>query len=218
MRSPKVIVALDGISQKRALAIARKLCKVVWGFKVNDLLYEDIGIIKKLKQFGKVFVDVKLHDIPNTAGNTARKLSRLGADIITVHASGGVEMMRVAKKNTSGSKVIAVTVLTSKERASAEAMKSLVSDAVRAGVDGVVCSGREVAHVRAMKGMKSKLVVVPGIRPAYYRKRDDQKCAVTPQEAMRAGADLLVIGRPILETKNPLSVCVDIQLEIEGKL
>lgn len=96
----KIIVALDGMTKARALNIARSLRDHIWGFKINDMLYDDISIIKQLKKFGNVFVDVKLHDIPNTVGNTVKRLSRAGADIITVHAAGGIDMMMAAKKHS----------------------------------------------------------------------------------------------------------------------
>ena len=95
----KIIVALDGISEKEALRMAKILKGRVWGFKVNDLLFEDGRIIAKLKKFGNVFADAKLHDIPNTVGNSVARLSRAGADMITVHGSGGIEMMKAAKQS-----------------------------------------------------------------------------------------------------------------------
>ena len=97
-KGSKIIVALDGLTVKGALRIGKILSGKVWGFKVNDLLFTNVEIIRKLKKFGKIFADAKLHDIPNTVGNSVKKLSKAGADLITVHASGGVEMMKVAKK------------------------------------------------------------------------------------------------------------------------
>lgn len=192
----KIIVALDGVSEKKAIEIAKRLKGLVWGFKVNDLLFESPSIIKKLKKFGKVFADTKLHDIPNTVANSVAKLSRAGADLITVHASGGVEMMRVAKKNAGRSKVIAVTVLTSLKNTNN--FVKLVKDIKAAGVDGVVCSAHELKFFKKEKFLK----IVPGIRPTWYKTKDDQSRTATPKEAIASGADLIVIGRPILRSKD----------------
>lgn len=189
----KVIVALDGISEKEALRIAKLLKGKVWGFKVNDLLFANPGIIGKLKKFGKVFADAKLYDIPNTVANGIRRLSAAGADMITVHASGGIEMMRAAKKNAGRSKILAVTVLTSFQGNQKKEVLRMVKEAAVAGVDGVVCSGHELKYLAKF----SLLKIVPGIRPKGYNRKDDQKRTVTPEEAIKFGADYLVIGRPI---------------------
>lgn len=204
----KVIVALDGISAKKALKIARTLKGKVWGFKVNDLLYEDISIIRKLKKFGGVFVDVKLHDIPNTVLNTVRRLSKLKTDFITVHASGGTEMMKVAKKNAGQAKIVAVTTLTSSK--DSHNVLNLVKDALKAGVDGIVCSGLELRAISRIRGTKALLKIIPGIRPKSYKKSDDQFRKVTPSRAIKLGADYLVIGRPITKSKDPLKTLLKI--------
>ena len=195
----KIIVALDGISEKEALRIARLLKGLVWGFKVNDLLFESLGVIVKLKKFGNVFADAKLYDIPNTVTNSVRKLSTTGADMITVHASGGVEMMKAAKRSAGKSKILAVTVLTSFQGNQKKMVLKLVRDAEKAGLDGIVCSGLELKYLAKF----SLLKVVPGIRPKDYNKKDDQKRTVTPKEAIKLGADYLVIGRPITKSKDP---------------
>ena len=202
-----VIVALDNISQKEALRFAKMFKGRVWGFKVNDLLFGNIEIIHKLRKFGKVFADAKLYDIPNTVANSVARLSKAGADMITVHASGGVEMMKSAKKNAIQSKIIAVTLLTSKEGNNKEVAR-LTRDAIRAGVDGIVCSGHELSLVKQIFGSKSLLKIVPGIRPVWYKKKDDQKRTITPEEAIKSGADYLVIGRPITNSADPVYALV----------
>jgi len=184
MTGKQIIIALDGISSARALQIAEKLSGHVWGYKVNDALFDDPTIIKKLKKFGNVFADVKLHDIPNTVTNSVRRLSSLGADIITVHALGGKEMMRAAKQASGHSKIIAVTVLTSQKLTSRKKFLDLVRDAAIANVDGVVCSGYELSVVKKMKGIGERLIIVPGVRPSWYTKKDDQKRTITPQRAL----------------------------------
>lgn len=204
MTGKKVIVALDGISTEKALKIAKTLKNEVWGFKVNDLLYQDIFIIKKLKKFGRVFADVKVHDIPNTVRNTIRQLSKLKVDFITVYAEGGIKMMKVAMKNAGRSKIIGVTSLTSNKDASN--VSKLVRGALKGKIDGIVCSGFELKTISKIKGSKRLIKVVPGIRPNLYKKLDDQIRKITPSEAIKLGADYLVIGRPITKSRNPLKV------------
>lgn len=208
---PKIVVALDGMLVKEGLSIAKKLSGLVWGFKINDLLFDSISIIKKLKKYGEVFADAKLYDIPNTVSNSVLRLSAAGADMITVHASGGIEMMRAAKKSAGKSKIIAVTVLTSHDGNVKRSVVSLVKDARLAGIDGVVCSAREVPFLP-----KKLLKIVPGIRPVGYMSKDDQKRTATPQEATQAGADLLVIGRPITQSKDPVHAVQQILNEIQN--
>ena len=194
----QIIVALDGISKKNALSIARKLKKTVWGFKINDLLFEDPKIVKELKRYGKVFADAKLYDIPNTVKNSVQRLSKLGADIITVHASGGVAMMRVAKEAAGKSKIVGVTVLTSQPGNQKKSVLKLAKEAQSAGLDGVVCSAQELPYLSRIKLLK----IVPGIRTVWYKTGDDQRRTATPKEAIKAGADLIIIGRPITESKD----------------
>ena len=181
------------MSVVRAFKIAKKLSGKVWGFKVNDLLYDPSFKIKNLKKFGRVFADVKLYDIPNTVANSVRQLSRQGVDIITVHASGGIEMMRAAKQVARKSKIIAVTVLTSFKGEHGKEVLKLAKDARGAGVDGIVCSAHELKYLKNIKLLR----IVPGIRPSWYGKKDDQRRSATPEEAIALGADYLVIGRPI---------------------
>lgn len=205
----RIIVALDGMSSGETLRFAKKLKGLVWGFKVNDLLFSDSNIIQKLKKFGKVFADAKLHDIPNTVENSVKKLSVAGADIITVHASGGVEMMKAAEKNAGKCKIIAVTVLTSLPDNPKEVAR-LTRDALEAGVDGIVCSGTDLELIKNISGSAKLLKIVPGIRPDWYKKSDDQRRKVTPAEVIKSGADYLVIGRPITSAKDPFKALLNL--------
>jgi orotidine-5'-phosphate decarboxylase len=159
-----------------------------------------------------VFLDLKLHDIPNTVEGAARSAAASGASLLTVHASGGEAMVRAAVRGAGGRlRVLAVTVLTSLDDAvlaavglagpTEEAVVRLARLAVAAGADGVVCSPREVAAVRAAVG-PGPLLVVPGVRPAGSA-RGDQVRVATPGEAVRAGADLLVLGRPLRDAPDP---------------
>jgi orotidine-5'-phosphate decarboxylase len=159
-----------------------------------------------------VFLDLKLHDIPNTVEGAARSAARSGASLLTVHASGGPEMVRAAVRGAgAGMRVLAVTVLTSMDDAALSAVGlagpaesavvRLAKLAVAAGAGGIVCSPLEVAAVRAAVGPEP-LLVIPGVRPAGAA-RGDQARVATPAEAVRWGADVLVIGRPLREGGDP---------------
>jgi orotidine-5'-phosphate decarboxylase len=208
--SKRVIVALDGMDSKQALGIARTLGPYVWGFKVNDLIYSDTSIVRKLKKYGKVFVDVKLHDIPNTVANSVEKISKLGADIITVHASGGLEMMKAAKKKAGKTQIIGVTVLTSSNAKSASKdVIKLTKEASKAHLDGVVCSGYELKSLKFYNGLK----IVPGIRPNGFKK-DDQKRIMNAKQSQEKGASLIIVGRAITGSKNVLKALENL-LDVE---
>ncbi len=159
----------------------------------------------------KVFLDLKLHDIPATVAGAARAVARLRPDLLTVHAAGGSAMVRAAADAAPNAKIIAVTVVTSLDSADLDriglagpvpdAVRRLAVLAVEAGAHGVVCSPREVAEVRAEVG-PDILLVTPGIRLAGADAHDQARIA-TPEEALRAGADLLVVGRPITAAADP---------------
>lgn len=209
-----IVIPLDGMTRGIALGLAAKLVDKVWGFKVNDLLIEcGVGIIAELKQFGNVFADPKLHDIPSTVANSMAKLAAAGANLVTVHASGGVEMMRAAVDAAGGSKVLAVTVLTSLDEDTAHLIfgnpiKATVLQFARnaslAGVYGVVCSPKELEILGKQPELQFLAKITPGIRPAWHQVGDDQKRVMTPAEAAKLGATLQVIGRPILRADDPL--------------
>ncbi len=159
----------------------------------------------------KVFLDLKLHDIPATVAGAARAVARLRPEFVTVHAAAGPEVIRAAVQAAPDTKIAAVTVLTSISPADLEAigMRGPVGDAVlrlaalavAAGARALVCSPREVAAVRSEVGPGITLIT-PGVRPA-GADRNDQARVATPEEALRAGADLLVIGRPITGAPDP---------------
>ena len=224
MINKKIIIALDGMSVSRALKIAKLLSGKAWGFKVNDLLHNPKFQIKNLKKYGHVFIDAKLHDTPNTVFNSVRQLSRQGVEMITVHASGGFDMMKSAKqaalRRAQGkTKIIAVTVLTSIGGDVRNKVLKLARDAQEAGVDGIVCSAHELKYLKNIKPINKiqggLLKIVPGIRPSWYGKKDDQKRSATPKEALRAGADYLVIGRPITQAKDPVKALASVNPEKE---
>jgi orotidine-5'-phosphate decarboxylase len=205
-----IVVALDGIPKKKALRLARSMKGLVWGFKVNDLLFEDPKIIRRLRLYGKVFADAKLHDIPNTVQNSIARLALLKATIISVHASAGLEMMKAAKQVAGQAKVVGITVLTSTPGNVKKQVLSLAADAQTAGLDGIVCSAEELPLLKNFKGLK----IVPGIRPKWYSSSDDQRRTASPSWAIQAGANLLVIGRPITKAKDPVATIKKILQEL----
>lgn len=221
-RNP-VCVALDVSDSSEALSLAERLVGHVGMVKIGLELFCSAGpaIVRDVQRSGlDVFLDLKLCDIPNTVGKAAASIAALGAAMVNVHALGGHAMMRAARDGvrrgaepcTSPPKVLAVTVLTSIDKAVlneelrisghvAEEVAHLATAAKNAGLDGVVCSAQEVAIVRESCG-EDFLIVTPGIRPA-WAVSDDQKRVTTPREAIDLGADVIVIGRPILRADNP---------------
>lgn len=213
----QIIVALDGITEKEALTIASHLKGMVWGFKVTDLLFGNTQLIRELKKSGKVFADAKLYDIPNTVDNSVRRLSRMGADLITVHASGGIEMMKAAKAAAGRTKIAGVTVLTSLGGPAAQVKQSVIElaqQALLADLDAIICSGQELEVLKSDESFIQLLKIVPGIRPSWFKENDDQKRTVTPSEAVCRGADMLVIGRPVIRSKDPVKVVEKILVEL----
>ena len=223
-----IFFPLDGMNVKEALEKAALLQGKVFGFKINDLLDDEgVQIVPKLKKFGRLWADNKFKDIPNTVGNRVKKWSDAGADFITVHASGGIEMMMKAVANRGKSKILAVTVLTSHQEDNAHLAygspsKAKVIQLARwaklAGVDAIVCSGEELEVLGQQPELSDLIKVVPGIRPIWYQKPDDQKKKKTPVQAIELGADFLVIGRPIAEADDPLQAIDKTMAEISEAL
>lgn len=230
----RIVVALDAADRAALLATARALAPHVGVLKVGleAFVSEGPGLVREVASAGRpVFLDLKLHDIPNTVAGAARAAARSGAAILTVHASGGVEMMRAAvaaaregadASGVAAPRVIGVTVLTSLDAAALasvgfsgaprEAALRLALLAREAGLDGVVCSPEEVAGIRRACG-EGFLLVVPGIRPAGSAKGDQSRVA-TPFAAARDGADLLVVGRPITRAADPAAAAASIAAEV----
>lgn len=219
-----VVCALDRPDLDGALALARDLRDVVGGLKLGleFVMAQGPDGVRAVADVGlPIFLDVKLHDIPNTVAGAMRALAGLGVAIINVHAAGGSAMMQAAR-DAAGSGpgrplVIAVTVLTSLDAADLEATgvpATPVNQAVRlaqltkeCGLDGVVCSPLEIKAIREACGSDFRLVV-PGIRPRSAG--DDQKRTTTPADALTLGADLLVIGRPITAAASPRDAATEI--------
>jgi orotidine-5'-phosphate decarboxylase len=213
----RLIVALDFPDAVAALACADQLAGSVSWFKVGLELYLAAGerIVRDLKQRGhSVFLDLKLHDIPNTAASAVRSLSQLEPDMLTVHAAGGRAMLNAAADAARSlphpPRLLAVTVLTSMDTAAlaetgvpsspVEQVLRLARLAAECGIEGMVCSPAEAAALRS--ALPKALLVTPGIRPA-GADAGDQKRIATPQFALAAGASMLVIGRPITAAADP---------------
>ncbi len=218
MGKKRVVVALDGLSDRQALALAERLGKRVGAYKVGLELFTRFGpaFVRRLRKRGPdVFLDLKYHDIPATVSRAVGAACALGPSLLTVHASGGLEMMRAAAeaRGKSRTRLLGVTVLTSEGgRGVSPRVLKRAGLAREAGLDGVVASAREAERIKSLCG-KEFLVIVPGIRPAGHS-RDDQARTATPAEAIRAGADLLVIGRPITRAADPLEALRAIEREI----
>lgn len=211
----RICAALDFSSWEAAEPFARAVAPEIGMFKVGPVLFtaEGPAAVRTAAALGRpVFLDLKLHDIPNVVEGAARSVAEIGASLLTVHASGGAEMVKAAVRGAAGKvRILAVTILTSLDDAaldeiglsgpSASAVVRLARLAVKAGAGGIVCSPQEVAAVRAAVG-PGMLLVTPGVRPAGASKGDQSRVA-TPAEAVRAGADVLVIGRPLREGGDP---------------
>lgn len=243
----KLILALDFPSLEPALELAQSLSKYVGIFKINIHLFTAEGplAVTKLNQLGPgIFLDLKFHDIPNTVkGAIGSALGLPGVQLLDVHALGGLEMMRAAAKAKNDDKssksvlpkLLAITVLTSMDNAAlrgvgiagpaSRRVVQLARLAQKAGMDGVVASPQEVRSIRRACG-KDFLIVVPGIRPVVgggpvsgrKGKTDDQARVATPAEAIRAGADYLVVGRPITGAPDPEAAACAILDEISSAL
>ena len=225
----RLVVALDVPSEDEAIKLADRLGDTCQWFKVGMELYYAAGnsIIQKLRDRGfNIFLDLKLHDIPNTVAGAVRSATKAGASLLTIHASGGEAMMTAAAEAASapGSpRLLAVTVLTSMDAnqlsgigitaSPAEQVFRLAKLAQRSGIDGMVCSPEEVAILRRETGPNT-LLVIPGIRPAGSA-IEDQKRIATPAQALRDGASLLVVGRPITRAADPAAAAQAILKEIE---
>jgi len=233
----RLIVALDVATLAEEEKVLRELGGTVSFFKVGNQLFTAAGprAVEAIKKTGaKVFLDLKYHDIPNTVERTAQAACDLGVDLFNVHALGGFEMMECAakavwnwseEKGRPGPKILGVTVLTSLSEASLkdvmgetnrtleEEVLMLARMASSAGLDGVVASPEEIVPIKEACG-KEFIVLTPGVRPK-GSEMGDQKRVLTPGEAVRRGADYLVVGRPILSARNPGEAAGAILQEME---
>jgi orotidine-5'-phosphate decarboxylase len=210
-----LIVALDVSGSGEAEALARRLEGPAGLLKVGLELFTAAGpdVVPRIAAMVPVFLDLKLHDIPNTVEGAARNAARLGVAMLTVHALGGEAMVAAAVRGAAAGAetadhapplILAVTVLSSLAGEGLASPSSLAFEAVAAGAGGVVVSGEDVANVREVLGAEACLVV-PGIRPAGSNGHDQARI-LTPEEAVERGADYLVVGRPITGSADPAGV------------
>ena len=233
----RLVLALDVDDFKKAEELVGKLSDYVGVFKVGSQLFtaEGAKVVNMINERGgRVFLDLKFHDIPNTVARAAEVATKLGVSIFNVHTSGGYEMMKAAAEAAAKTSqdlciskplILGVTLLTSinqeilekeigiKKRLG-EQVVHLAKLAKAAGLDGVVASSWEIKEIREACG-EDFVILTPGIRPA-GKSSDDQKRIMTPREAIKLGADFLVIGRPIRNASNPVEVAKEILREMEG--
>jgi len=232
----RLIVALDVSARDSALALVSALRPKVQRFKVGMELFTASGpqLVREILEGGsQVFLDLKYHDIPHTVARAAVAAARLGAGMMTLHLSGGALMARRASDELEAHcqlyripkpKLLGVTVLTSLapsdledlgiSRSLPEQVLSMASMARAAGLDGVVCSPQEIKPIREACG-REFLIVTPGVRPP-GSEPDDQSRTLTPRAAVEAGADYIVVGRPVVKARDPLEAAEAILLQMDG--
>ncbi len=225
------IVALDLPTADDALSLVDRLGEAVGWYKVGAPLYTRSGpaVVQALHERGKhVFLDLKYHDIPNTVAQAVEAAAELGVAMLTLHASGGASMLRAARDaaGNDGPRLLGVTLLTSltasdieqvwnKElRSMREEVSRLAALAADSGLDGVVASALEAEALKRRHGADF-LVVTPGIRPAGSITGDQVRTA-TPAEAVRAGSDFLVVGRPVIQADDPVAAVAEIEAEMRA--
>lgn len=233
----KLIVALDVETESEALNLFSALKDVAGMFKIGSQLFTSAGpgVVREIvRAGGRVFLDLKFHDIPNTVAAAGVEAARLGVSIFDVHACGGSEMMQrtanavaetATREGLSRPYIIGITVLTSADNSALaeagfsstteEQVRRLARLASESGLDGVVASPHEVKLVREIAGQRDFIIVTPGVRPSGIA-HDDQRRVMTPAEAVRAGADYLVVGRAILKASDPARAASQIIEEMKG--
>ena len=223
MNEKKIIIALDNNNIESTKSVVQKLKQEAFAFKIGYEFFLNFGlkgyeIIQK--ENVKIFLDLKLHDIPNTVKNGIQALSKLKPYFTTIHLSGGDEMQRAAVSKKNNTKIIGVTILTSLDSNQTlkynynSNIKNIVKDfahyAIKNKLDGIVCSPQEIKIIKKIS-LDKLLIITPGIRPSnFINKKEDQKRFMTPKEAIKSGANYLVIGRPITQSKDPLKELITI--------
>ncbi len=227
MNSKKIIVALDSNNFNKIIKIVTQLKYEAYAFKIGYEFFLNYGIVgyKKIKKISpNIFLDLKLHDIPQTVKGGIKAIAKLKPLLTTIHISGGDKMMEFGVAEKKNIKILGVSILTSLDEKQIKKyynegnikslVKKFVKQAKKYKLDGVVCSPKEIKYVRKEVG-KNFLIVTPGIRiNKLDKKNDDQRRVLTPLEAINMGADFLVIGRPIIEAKNPLKSLREINQSI----
>jgi len=222
MKSRKIIVALDSNNLNKTIKLVESLKKDVYAFKIGYQFFYNFGLEGYKKVYSicpKIFLDLKLHDIPNTVEKGLVALVKMKPLFTTIHISGGDDMMRISKSIKNNTKILGVSILTSldsnqtkkyynKKNVSA-LVKQFSQAAKKNKLDGVVCSPQEIKYIRKEVG-RSFIIITPGIRNNNQLISDDQKRVETPKKALDEGANYLVIGRPITMSKDPLKTLKEI--------
>ena len=230
----KIFIALDNLTAQQANAFITQISPADCGLKIGKELFTLLGpdfVREQIERGFSVFLDLKFHDIPNTVAKAVASAAALGVDFLTVHALGGSVMMKAAAeanhKVGNPLQLLAVTVLTSHAQTDIEALgfdmpleqlvKRLALLAADAGINGIVCAASDVPVLREQLN-KDCCFVTPGIRlDSSQSAQDDQARVMTPKQAINAGANYLVIGRPITQAENPIQVLHEINAEVAGE-
>ena len=228
MSSKKIIVALDNNDIKKITNTVNELKSEAYAFKIGYEFFLNHGLVgyKIIKNISpNIFLDLKLHDIPNTVQKGIKAISKLNPLMTTIHISGGDEMMKASLVDRKKTKILGVSILTSLDKRQIKKyynnsdinglVKKFVKQANNLKLDGIVCSPKEIKYIRNLVS-KEFLIVTPGIRLNKIKNiNDDQKRVLTPSEAIGLGANFLVIGRPILKSKNPLATLKEINESLD---
>ena len=230
MKKFKAFIALDAYNNKKNIEVVKKLYKLVYGFKVGYRSFYNkdadklIAEIKRKKS--KLFLDLKLHDIPNTVSSAIESLKNINPDFLTLHISGGEEMLKIALKNIKKfnlkTKVLGVTLLTSLdgkdskkiygEKDTNKLIKKLALIASNAKIAGLICSGQDL---KSLKSFKRLLKITPGVK--LLNRKDDQKRVSFVHDALNNGANFVVIGRELINAKDPMKLINEYNKKYENK-
>ena len=229
MYSKKIIVALDSKNLNKTIKLVKILKSEVHAFKIGYQFFYNFGLEGYKKIYSicpKIFLDLKLHDIPNTVKKGLEALVKMQPIYTTIHISGGDDMMKISSSSKKNTKILGVSILTSMDSNQTEKyynkknvsklVKKFTLAAKKNNLDGIVCSPKEIKDIRKEVG-KNFIIVTPGIRLNDKIKSDDQKRVETPIKAIDLGANFLVIGRPITEAKDPLKVLKEINKTLSNK-
>ncbi len=226
MHSKKIIVALDSKNLNKTIKLVKILKNEVHAFKIGYQFFYNFGLEGYKKIYSicpKIFLDLKLHDIPNTVEKGLEALVKIKPIYTTIHITGGDDMMKVLKSNKKNTKILGVSILTSMDSNQTKKyynqknvsilVKKYAHAAKKNKLDGIVCSPKEINYIRKEVG-KNFIIITPGIRINNKIKGDDQKRVETPKKAIDLGANFLVIGRPITASKDPLKILKEINKSI----
>ena len=222
MKFRKIIVALDSNNLNKTIKLVKSLKNDVYAFKIGYQFFYNFGLEGYKKVYSicpKIFLDLKLHDIPNTVEKGLVALVKMKPIFTTIHISGGDDMMRISKSIKKNTKILGVSILTSLDsnqtkkyynKKNVSALVKQFSQAAKTNkLDGVVCSPKEIKYIRKEVG-RNFIIITPGIRNNNQLISDDQKRVETPKNAIDEGANYLVIGRPITMSKDPLKTLKEI--------